>query len=431
MKKFIGIILIFSLTVLPAFADYKITQKRTMQGMGQETTVYSKGVRERRESKMVMEGDAETMAMMAQMMPNVVHISQCDLKQDVSLSDAKKLYFVDPYDWTSLTPEQKIRRPAEKVTIKGTMTVSSIVTDSGKRQQMFGMTAKWLKHVQSMEASADSCEGRSNMRMETEGWYVDLVLQQDRCQAPRVEGPTYTGGCRPKMIIKGMQDPGFLLTGTMKMYMDDKLQTTSSVETTALSKATLDQALFEIPKGYTEAASMDALTKMDMSPMASMGSSSNPSKTAGLPAAVSMGNIPDKKMIAIDFLTGNASKVDQPSIRNYVASKVYDAGMTGTLVNSTSAVASGNFANFIALEVKKVKESSGAKIGGLFGKVTGADDAAKLGDTEAEITITVYGKDGKSVVASDSASVKVKGKSEDAVKAAIDKIIGGLLEKIR
>ncbi len=268
MKKFIGIILIFSLTVLPAFADYKITQKRTMQGMGQETTVYSKGVRERRESKMVMEGDAETMAMMAQMMPNVVHISQCDLKQDVSLSDAKKLYFVDPYDWTSLTPEQKIRRPAEKVTIKGTMTVSSIVTDSGKRQQMFGMTAKWLKHVQSMEASADSCEGRSNMRMETEGWYVDLVLQQDRCQAPRVEGPTYTGGCRPKMIIKGMQDPGFLLTGTMKMYMDDKLQTTSSVETTALSKATLDQALFEIPKGYTEAASMDALTKMDMSPMA-------------------------------------------------------------------------------------------------------------------------------------------------------------------
>lgn len=428
MKKFIGIILIFSLTVLPAFADYKITQKRTMQGMGQETTVYSKGVRERRETKMVMEGDAETMAMMAQMMPNVVHISQCDLKQDVSLNDAKKLYFVDPYDWTSLTPEQKIRRPAEKVTIKGTMTVSSIVTDSGKRQQMFGMTAKWLKHVQSMESSADSCEGRSNMRMETEGWYVDLVLQQDRCPTPRVEGPTYSGGCRPRMIIKGMQDPGFLLTGTIKTYIDDKLQMTSSVETTALSKATLDQALFEIPKGYTEAASLAELSKTSFDPSAMMGSSGAPAKTpptAGVPSGPAM------KAVAVDLLTGNTQKLDQTSIRNYIASKVSLSGMAGYAVNSAAEIASGNYANVISVEIKKIKESSGAKIGGLFGKVTGADDAAKLGDTEAEIVVNIYGKDGKTIAASDSTSVKVKGKGDDAVKAAIDKILGGLLERIR
>ena len=165
MKRFIGIILIFSLTVLPAFADYKITQKRTMQGVGQESTVYSKGVRERRESKMIMDGDAQTMAMMASMMPNIVTISQCDLKQDVSINDPKKLFFIDYYDWSTLTPEQKTRRPSQKVTIKGTATVSSTVTDSGKRQQMFGMTAKWLTHVQSIETSADSCDGRSSIRM--------------------------------------------------------------------------------------------------------------------------------------------------------------------------------------------------------------------------------------------------------------------------
>jgi hypothetical protein len=63
--------------------------------------------------------------------------------------------------------------------------------------------------------------------------------------------------------------------------------------------------------------------------------------------------------------------------------------------------------------------------------VTGNDDAAKIGESEAEIVITVYGKDGKTVVASAAASEKVKGKSNDAVKAAIDKIIGGLLEKIQ
>ena len=62
---------------------------------------------------------------------------------------------------------------------------------------------------------------------------------------------------------------------------------------------------------------------------------------------------------------------------------------------------------------------------------SGSDDAAKIGESEAEIVITIYGKDGKTAVASASASEKVKGKGNDAVKAAIDKVIGGLLEKIK
>lgn len=429
MKKFIGIILIFSLTVLPAFADYRITQKRTMEGVGQETTVYSKGVRERRETKLIMDGDAEEMAMMAKMMPNVVHISQCDLKQDVSINDPKKSFFIDYYDWTTLTPEQKTRRPNQKVVIKGTSTISSTVTDSGRRQQMFGLTAKWLKHVQSIETSADSCDGRSSIRMEQEGWFVDLVLPQDRCQAPLADGFAPTGGCRPKLIIKASQDPGFLLTGTIKTYQDNKLQLTSSLETTALSKATLDQALFEIPKGYKEVDSMSELMDMKFDPMsmAAMGSSSGSSSMPSVSAPMG----PAKKMVAVDFLTGNTAKIDQASLRNYIASKVSESGMAGIAVNSAAQLAGGTFSNVISVEVKKIKESSGAKIGGLFGKVTGADDAAKLGDTEAEIAITIFAKDGRTVSAAGSTVVKVKGKSDDALKAAVDKILGGLLEKIR
>lgn len=144
MKKFIGIIFDLLPDGLAGFCRLQDHAETDNAGHGPGSTVYSKGVRERRETKMIMDADPETAAMMEKMMPNVTYVSQCDLKQDVSVNDAKKLYFVDPYDWSSLTPEQKIRRPAEKVTIKGTITVSSIVTDSGKRQQMFGMTAKWL-----------------------------------------------------------------------------------------------------------------------------------------------------------------------------------------------------------------------------------------------------------------------------------------------
>ena len=427
MNRLIGIFLIFSLTVIPALADYKITQKRTIEGVGQETTVYSKGVRERSETKMVMDGDAEQSAMMARMMPNVGHISQCDLKQDISVNDAKRLYFIDYYDWSALTPEQKTRRPNQKVTIKGTSTVSSTIVDSGKRQQMFGMTAKWLKHVQSIDTSADSCDGRSSIRIEEEGWFVDLVLSSESCQAPIQMGST--GGCRPRMIIKAAQNPGFFLTGTTKMYQDNKLETTSELETTALSKATLDQALFEVPKSYTEVDSLVELTKMNMSfDPSAMGSPSKPSSSIPTPSAPP---VSAKKLVAIDFLTGNTSKVDQSSLRNYIASKVSESGMAGIPVNSAAELAGGTFSNVIAVEIRKVKESSGAKIGGLFGKVTGSDDAAKLGDTEAEIAINIFAKDGKTVVVGGSTLVKVKGKGDDALKAAVDKILGGLLEKIR
>ena len=78
-----------------------------------------------------------------------------------------------------------------------------------------------------------------------------------------------------------------------------------------------------------------------------------------------------------------------------------------------------------------VKESGASKIGGLFGKVTGSEDAAKLGDSEAEIVVTVFGKDGKTAVASSPASAKVKGKPTDAVKAAIDQVLSGLLARIK
>ena len=111
--------------------------------------------------------------------------------------------------------------------------------------------------------------------------------------------------------------------------------------------------------------------------------------------------------------------------------KVTAAGMSGFPINSQSEIASGNFANVIGVEITKVKESSASKIGGLFGKVTGAEDAAKAGTSSAEIVVTIYGKDGKTVVATSPARAEVKGKGSDAVKAAIDQVIGGLLSKVK
>lgn len=420
LHRIISVFLILTISAFPIFADYKISQQTTIETMTTEWTIWAKGVRERRESKMKIAGDSEQNAMMAKMMPNLIEISQCDLKQDVTLSEAKKSFFVDYYDWSSLTPEQQKRRPAGKMVVKGTSTTSSTVTDSGKRQQMFGLTAKWLKNVVTIENSADSCDGKVSAKLETEGWFVDLELTKDYCKVPKA--PPSSGGCRPKMIVLSAQDPGFLLEGTTKIYQNNKLQGTTNIKTTALSKATLDQALFEIPKDWKEA---DSLSELMPGFLDKAVDTSATTLIRGAETAKPL------KTIAIDFFSGNASKVNQDELRGYISQKVSAAGMSGFPINSQAELNTGKFTNVIGVELKKVKESGGAKIGGLFGKVTGNDDAAKIGDSEAEIVVTIYGNDGKTVVATMNATEKVKGKGNDAVKAAIDKVLSGLLEKIK
>ncbi len=424
MKRIISAFLILVFGIIPAFADYKLTQQRSSVGdkMTQELTIYSKDVRIRSENRMIMEGmPPQAAAMMAKTMPNFITLQQCDLKQTATLSEPKKSYFIDYDDWSAPTAEQMKRRPNQKITVKGTMEISSVVTDSGKRQQMFGLTAKWLKLVRTFERSADSCDGKMSVRQEEEGWYVDLYLSEKSCERPQL--PPAEGGCRPKLVMKSMQNPGFFLEGTSSMYQNGKLVGTNNLKTTALSTATLDQSLFEIPKDWTE---VDAYSEL-------LPSFSNIMKDTSATTIVRTeeGKTKSLKTIAIDYFSGNASKVNQNEIRNYIAQKLVAAGMGGFPINSQADLATGKYVNTIGVEIKKIKESGASKIGGLFGKVTGNDSAAKLGESEAEIVVTIYGNDGKTIVATATTTEKVKGKADDAVKAGIDKVIGGLMEKIK
>lgn len=428
MKKLLILILTITTMTTAVFADWKLTQKMKVgDGGAQVTTIYQKGVRQRREQKMDMGKDAddpEVAAMMSQMgvsMPTFpAHVSQCDLKQDLYINDKTKAYFIDYYDWSTLPPEKLQRRPNQKMVIKGTVTTDTVVADSGRRQQMFGLNARWLKVTQTIEQSADSCEGYSLTKIEQEGWFVTLSLESESCPIQRP--PSGSGGCRPRLIIKRAANPGIMITGTMRTYDGAQVTASFEMETVELSKATLDPALFDVPQGYTEVDSQQEL----MSSRAPVDTSAKTVFKDG--ATKPKGNV---KTIAIDFFSGSASKVDQNELRNYISTKVSEAGMSGFAINSQSELAAGTFANVIGVEITKVKESGASKIGGLFGKVTGNEGAAKAGNSSAEIVVTIYGKDGKTVVASAPARAEVPGKPNDAVRAAIDQVIGGLLSKIK
>ncbi len=222
MKRIVLLILAITVMASPLFADWKLKQKTKIRGeeVGRTSTIYQKGVRQRREEKIDMGADAddpEMAAMMAQMgqsMPTFpIHVSQCDLKQDIFINEKNKSYFVDYYDWSTVPPEKLKRRPDQKMVIKGTLTTDIVVTDSGRRQQMFGLSARWLKVVQTIDSSADSCDGASSTRIEQEGWFVTLSLESESCPIP--PPPPNSGGCRPKIIVKRFQNYGIMLTGTM------------------------------------------------------------------------------------------------------------------------------------------------------------------------------------------------------------------------
>jgi hypothetical protein len=410
------------------FADWKLSQKMKVSGeeMGRTSTIYQKGVRKRQQMKIDMGKEAEDpefaamMEQMGQSMPTFpAQVTQCDLKQDLFINEKNKTFFIDYYDWSTVPPEKLQRRPNQKMVIKGTLTTDTFFTDSGKRQEMFGLPARWLKMTQIIEASADSCDGASSMKIEQEGWFVTLSLESESCPIRPPSGSG--GGCRPKVIVRRSQNPGIMITGTMRVFEGTRQSGSFEIETTELSKATLDPTLFDIPTDFVEVDSQEDLMSARVGVNA-----------AGNKVLYKDGSKADeKRRIAVDYFSGSASKLDQDQLRKYIADKVSAAGYNGAVIGSAADLTNGTFANVIGVEVRKIKESGASKVGGLFGKVTGSDSLAKAGKTQAEIVVTLYAADGRTVVASAPASTEVSGNSTEAVRAAIDQVISGLISKIK
>jgi hypothetical protein len=402
------------------FADFELRQRVTIgqSDFTMERSVWVKGPRERTENRFITENEQ-----MQGMVPQITEVRQCDLRQTVKINDRAKKYYLEPFYETENKPLPSVPPSTKTETVKGgTIIWTYILTDTGERRQMFGLTARHLVIKQITESTKGSCQGEDKMSLTEDGWYVYLLPETARCmtEIPRSESNAIPQ-CRDKLITKGaFQYPGLMLEGTTKMV--NLLKTdefTSSVKTLDLSKANLAMSLFEIPAGYTEVNSLQSLMSFNISNV-----------TGGVDDSSATTMKPGKKAVAIDFFSGNVSKINQNSVRQYLAQKISDNGLQGVVLNSPNDITSGAFANVIGVEIKNVKESGASKIGGLFGKVTGTDEAAKLGKSEAEIVLTLYDRDGKTALASGTVKEKVDGKAEDAVKAALDKALLQILPRL-
>jgi len=242
----------------PVLADFKITIRQTVGGMTSESTTYVKGKRERSEQDF---GGFKSVA-----------IKQCDLRRNIQLNPMTKTYTLDSWaaanafiqnsDGVVFTKiSASSYEPGETVHAQqkgGTVTVTMSIRDTGERKQMFGYTARHIFVTTSMVSSKDSCNGPSEMKTETEGWYIDAEFDLD-CEPVENKYDRERNieerkpDCKDRYIVKnsGSAKLGFALYE--KITMQNNGQPFVMVrEVTELSKATLDQALFEIPADYRE-----------------------------------------------------------------------------------------------------------------------------------------------------------------------------------
>jgi len=242
MKKAILFILSTILTISgSAFADVKIKTKQTISGQTTENTTYIKGKRQRTE---MMNGI-------------MVSITACDLGRDLQLNPATKTYIVSYYDdGTSATPGAVKPGDAAPVTKGGTLYVTTTIKDTGERKQMFGFTARHIIQTIEMESSPDSCNPTKS-KMEMDMWVIDaefnLPCTQTRQYRPSTN--SRSGGCSDKIVPKtiGSAKSGYPLWQKMTSFDATGKESYSMVqEVVELSKATLEQSLFEAPADYRE-----------------------------------------------------------------------------------------------------------------------------------------------------------------------------------
>ena len=403
------------------FADVKIRQKVTMSGQGFETTRMIKGARQRTEQKSSAGGAMDFMS-------QVATIEQCDLRRTVYVNESKKLYFIDPFAEESTTqPVTPATRQTDRRETRqgGTVTMTYNVTDTGERKTLFGLQARHLKVVQEMESSADSCNGARRSKMEIDGWYVDFSAEfncpVDIPQTPR--GQMSKPDCRDRFVYKGSGTTklGFLLNGTMTFYDENgKATMTQTTETLELSRAPLAAGLFDIPADYKLTSSQQDLYSMpniaDMTRQQQQ--QQNNEENPSMPSNTGL------KSVGLNINYGSEAKVNQAEVNEYLQNKIRQNNL-----NPRTGTSAG--VNYVLnVEIKKVKESTASKAGGIFGKVTGID--TKTGKTEVELVMTLTKGDSNAQVTQNRVTQKYDKTASDAVKAAIDdaldKILGAIKE---
>jgi hypothetical protein len=416
----------------PQASDLKIRYKTSTSGQPSESVTMIKGARERSE----MHGFG---------MDNI-NITQCDLKRTIQLNEKSQKYLITPMVSPDANQPASTgaapTAPAEAPRQGGVLTYITNVTDTGERKEMFGFTARHVKTSLTMKSSPDACHP-VNQRMETDGWYIDLSsnFNCNLGRAPVMTNmPVVPGGCRDRVVFKqeGTGKTGYPLIETTTMYSaDGKVVFTSTKEVLELSREPLDAALFDVPQGYTEAASSQELYGMpsaaDIMNQA-MQSQSNTQKTQNETQNVAGSKQPGTIRVGVVTLDNKSNRpVSVEVLRQRLIGAIESSNIDAVpleAISQTEAELQGKAKQcdyILFTDISGLKFSAAKKLGGLLGRAAGVSGVDK---SEARVDYRLFAVGQSAPLMQSSATAKEEG-DEASVGTALDAEAKAVVSEIK
>lgn len=400
----------------PAARDLKITYRTTTSGQTYEATTMLKGKRERNETRMGSGMDMSS-------------ITQCDLKRTIQISDNARKYVITPMETgpasaaASTTPASGPAQPSRR---GGIVTYVTSAVDTGERKEMFGFTARRVKSSMTMDSSPDACNPMK-MRTETDGWYIDFSfgLECDLGRPQMMGNPAMAGGCQDRVQTRriGAARTGYALSETTTMYgPNGSVMYTMTREVVDLSREPLDAALFDIPAGYTEAASSQELyappSMPSMGDMTGQGAMSSEQSTQNQPTmsgATGDSKAPGTIRVGVVQINNRTDReVSLESLRQRLIGDIQNGNVEAIPLNAISpaeaeAEARAKHCDFILYtDIATLKSS---KLGGMFGRAAGVSG---VGKTESKLEFKLFAVGESSPRLQSTAAAKEEGDDASA-----------------
>jgi len=207
-------------------ADVRVKSTLSAGGSTTESTVYTKGARQRLEY-----GTDATL------------IQQCDRKRLLQL-DAVTSSFqtID----TSPAAIPQTPQPGGDVTIKTTL------TDTAETKMLFGYKARHIKTVVTRTPSAQACDQVASV-VETDGWYIDLPAATLTCLLEPAAPKATTCQDQVKTELVGKAKLGYPVAYTITTKNGEAAPETISMQVLELEVKELAATLFDVPAGWTDA----------------------------------------------------------------------------------------------------------------------------------------------------------------------------------
>ena len=269
---------------------------------------------------------------------------------------------------------------------KGGVVISKVaIEDTGERKEMFGYKARHLKMRTEIVAGPDTCNP-GEMRMETDGWYIDLKQNGGTGKADGGNGGRGYGAsdCKDeyKSEVSGTGKTGTPLEYVMRTWQNGQGPQVMSMKVIEFSEEQLDAALFEVPAGFT-----DGKAAMAASGAAASGAASTAASSAATPRGA---GVP----------VGVSPVANAPADANLRLAAHLTAESVGSMPLTDTSLETARKAGVAFQLTAEQVASEGKKKGGMFGKL-----AQSMGGKEVELRyVLVSVSDGREVFRSSAVS---------------------------